>query len=304
MTRGTWTLLLSVVVGGLAFGQDRDFPGWDRIPTRDRLLAERAAQIRGMRDLSREILNLRIGGGTLADLVGNDAEVSGKIIQGADTGETRLTDDGFARVTILLPTARLYENLGAIDPSVPRKLSYADLRAAVGGERMMVEGLGRPRGFPEDLSKHYVPPAPAPRQEAPKKHGALEPGEDERFAERPLEDQGLFDGRRPKDDQFAEEQPRSTEKGDWFAERQPPAQPREEWTQPREPQPRERALEDDQPDSGWKVVQDSGWVTVSETEVKSWDAGGADCDQGDGRWEVIEERVLSRKVISEEFVVR
>lgn len=299
MTRGTWTLLLSLVVVGWAAAQERDFPGWDRIPTRDRLLAERAAQIRGMRDLSREILNLRIGAGTLADLVGSDAEVSGKIIQGADTADARLTDDGFARVQVTIPTARIYENLGAIDPSLPKKLSYADLRGAVGGERMAVEGLGRPRGFPEDVKKHYVPPAPAPKKEAPKKFGELEPREDERFAERPLEDEGS------KDDRFAEEAPRSQDKGDWFAEKQP--QPREEWSQPRpqpreEPvQPRERPLDGDQ---GWKVVQDTGWVTVSETEVRSWDASGHDCDRAEGTWEVVEERVVSRKVISEEFVVR
>ncbi|MBI4617101.1 MAG: hypothetical protein HY720_26040 [Planctomycetes bacterium] len=263
------------LAAGEAAAQEREFPGWDRIPARDKLLAVRAAEVRGMRDLGRVILALEVGGERLSDSIGPsaaDPNVAGLLVHGFDKGEPRYTADGFARVAIRISTASAWDNLMELGLALPPSLAYTAFREAAGGDAIEVEGLGRPPGFPADIKKYEVPPAPRGDGGEKKEKGALPDSGDRRFG--------------AEDD----------ESEDRFAEREGAT-----------PEPREKPLEDEDAfDPGERVVEDTGWRTVSEEIVRTWEDDAPSCGESteDGRWEVTSEVVVSRKVISESVVVK
>jgi hypothetical protein len=166
-----------------AGAQERDFPGWDRIPVRDRLLAARAARVRGMRDLGQAILALRIDGRPLSEHLGIDDEASdrgGLLIRGFRTDDPRFSDDGFARVRVWIRTDLAWAAILDLRRRLPAGVDGESFARAVGGGILEVEGLGRSAGF---AAAPLPPPAGRDDENDDEEQGSL-PQRDRRHASR------------------------------------------------------------------------------------------------------------------------
>ena len=153
--------------------QDREFPGWDRIPSRERLSAIRAARVVGMRDLGEAILALPIDGRRLSEhLEGAGAEpgLAGRLIRGFKADDPRFTGDGTVRVRVWIPTEVAWSGIRDLGLSLPDGVDRESFARAVRGNVIEVDGKGRPAGFA--AVPRSAPPRPdrepAPREDEEK----------------------------------------------------------------------------------------------------------------------------------------
>ena len=166
--------------------QEREFPGWDRIPSRERLSAIRAARVVGMRDLGEAILSLSIDGRRLSEHLENagaEPGLAGRLIRGFKADEPRFTGDGTVRVRVWIPIEVAWSGIRDLGLSLPDGVDRASFARAVGGKVIEVDGMGRPAGFAAAPRPAPSRPerVPSPRKEEDEEQGSLS-DRDRRFA--------------------------------------------------------------------------------------------------------------------------